>query len=153
MKFLQCLGQDTTLSLMKFLKCSGQLTIYLSCPRLISSYSHNEYEIVFLNSKLSNFHFSNEERCQLLDSCNSMNISCYKMSDNTIQLKLESHTQALEESLKSVKDFPELADVTLISDEEVFFKAHKLILSIFSPVIRSFIGLSLEGNTVIQSYI
>ena len=75
------------------------------------------------------------------------------MSDNTIQLKLESHTQALEESLKSVKDFPELADVTLISDEQVFFKAHKLILSIFSPVIRSFIGLSLEGNTVIQSYI
>jgi len=44
------------------------------------------------------------------------------MGENTVQLKLESHTQALKESLKSVKDFPELADVTLISDEQVFFK-------------------------------
>ena len=44
----------------------------------------------------------------------------------------------------------ELADVTLISEEHLSFKAHKLILSLFSPVIKSFIGLSTEGNTVIH---
>ena len=72
------------------------------------------------------------------------------MNENTFKLKLQSHTEAIKESLKGIKDYPELADVTLISEDQVLLKAHKLILSMFSPVLRSLLGLSSEGNTVIH---
>ena len=72
------------------------------------------------------------------------------MNEHTFKLKLQSHTEAIIESLKCIKDYPELADVTLISEDQVLLKAHKLILSMFSPVLRSILGLASEGNTVIH---
>ena len=72
------------------------------------------------------------------------------MNENTFKLKLQSHTEAIKESLKGIKDYPELADVTLISEDQVMLKAHKLMLSMFSPVFRSLLGLTSEGKTVIH---
>ena len=67
-----------------------------------------------------------------------------------LTFKASSYVQIFQEGLRELKDFPELSDVTLISEDQVLVKAHKLILSMFSPVLRSFLSLSTEGNTVIH---
>ena len=54
-------------------------------------------------------------------------------------LKWETHSDHLKNIMQSLMDKKESADVTLVCDDKVKFRAHKFVLSASSPFFRSIV--------------
>ena len=66
----------------------------------------------------------------------------------TFNLSWQSYTDHLRSMLEEMKSETELTDVTLVSDDMIQIRAHKVILSASSPVFKTIIG-SLPSNSMI----
>ena len=61
-----------------------------------------------------------------------------------------NHSNHIGDMLRNLRNFGELADLTIVCDGDIQIKAHKAILSTFSPVIKTILSNLPQADSVIQ---
>ena len=61
-----------------------------------------------------------------------------------------NHSNHIGDMLRNLRNFGELADLTIVCDGDIQIKAHKAILSTFSPVINTMLNNLPQTDSVIQ---
>ena len=62
------------------------------------------------------------------------------MSKEKLNLTWDTYVDHLKEMLLNMMTSNELTDITLVSEDKISFKVHKVVLSSFSPVFNSIIN-------------
>ena len=62
------------------------------------------------------------------------------MKQEKFKLTWQSHVDHIREMLHNMMTSNELTDITLVSEDKISFKVHKVVLSSFSPVFNSIIN-------------
>ena len=71
------------------------------------------------------------------------------MNQEKFNLKWQTHTDHVREMLCSMMISEELTDVTIVSEDKIQFKAHRVVLSACSPFFQDII----KGNLLANSFI
>ena len=71
------------------------------------------------------------------------------MSQEKLNLTWHTYTDHLREMLHKMLSTNELTDVTLVSEDNIHFKAHKVVLSACSPVFKSIVSNNLLSHQII----
>merc|ERR1712126_263127 len=78
-----------------------------------------------------------------------MGIQHFKMTNEKFTLTWHSYASHFQEFLGNLFDSGESSDVTLVSDDQVKFKAHKFVLKACSPVFESILQETNELKSVV----
>ena len=86
-------------------------------------------------------------RSKLLVSYSSYSV--FRMNQEKIDFTWNTYKDHLQEMLHNMMTSKELTDVTLVSEDKILFKAHKVVLSASSTVFKSIISENFSTNPVI----
>ena len=85
-------------------------------------------------------------RSKLLLSYSSYSV--FRMNQEKIDFTWNTYKDHLQEMLHNMMTSKELTDVTLVSEDKILFKAHKVVLSASSTVFKSIISENYSTNSV-----
>jgi len=75
--------------------------------------------------------------------------SVFRMNQEKIDFTWNTYKDHLQGMLHNMMTSKELTDVTLVSEDKILFKAHKVVLSASSTVFKSIISENFSTNPVI----
>ena len=76
--------------------------------------------------------------------------SKFKYNMEVLKWPQAQHSNHIGNMLQNLRNFGELADVTIVCDDDIQIKAHKAILSTFSPVIKKILNSLQQTDSVIH---